>query len=254
MTLSQLGFLFLAGIGAGITGSTAGLASLASYPALLAVGVPPVAANVTNTLGLIGSSIGSVAGSRRELAGQAPLLRRWIPWAFAGGVTGAVLLLVGPPGAFEAIVPFLVAGAAVLMLCSPILRRRAAARGPHDPSARQPWLIAAMFATFVYGGYFGAAAGVMLLALLLSATDRTLPVANALKNLLLGIGNLVAAVVFLLRAPVVWSAVPPLLIGCIIGGRLGPWVVRRVPPEILRWVIGLAGLALAVKLELDQLS
>ncbi|MET3807030.1 putative membrane protein YfcA [Nakamurella sp. UYEF19] len=266
-----IALLVLAGIGAGITGSTAGLASLVSYPALLAIGLPPVTANVTNTVALIGSSIGSVSGSRRELGGQGRDIRRWTGIAIVGGAVGAILLLVGPAGTFEDLVPYLVAGASVLLLFSPRLRAIRAGRSkvpqvagpeavgpgggvgsgaaePIAPSPSGPLMPIALFLTCLYGGYFGAAAGVMILALLLFATDKTLPAANALKNLLLGMANAVAAVAFSIFADVRWAAVIPLMLGCIVGGAVGPAIVRRVPPTLMRVVIATAGFALAVKL------
>lgn len=242
--------LFGAGVGAGITGSTAGLASLVSYPALLAIGLPPVTANVTNTVGLIGSSIGSVSGSRVELAGQGRDIRRWLGISVLGGAVGATLLLTTPPGVFERLVPFLVAGASVLLLASPKLRAIRAGRSkdgvqPEHSGALVP---VGLFFTCLYGGYFGAAAGVMILAMLLLATDKSLPAANAVKNLLLGVANAVAAVGFVIFADVRWAAAIPLGIGCILGGRIGPAIVRRVPPTLMRTVIAVAGFALAVKL------
>ncbi len=250
MDVGDLGLLALAGVGAGVIGSTAGLASLVSYPALLLVGLPPVTANVTNTVGLIGSTIGAVSGSRRELAGLAPVVLRWLPVGVLGGALGAVLLLTGPPDTFEKVVPFLVAGASGLLLASPAVRRMVLRRGMTGATSGFG-LTVLLFLTCVYGGYFGAAAGVMILALLLSRTDRTLPVSNALKNVLLGVANATAAVVFAFRAPVEWAAVAPLLAGCVVGGWVGPAVVRRVPAAALRWVIGVAGLLLAVRLGLN---
>lgn len=253
MDVAELGLLALAGVGAGIFGSTAGLASLVSYPALLAVGLPPVTANVTNTVSLIGTSIGSVSGSRPELTGMGAVVRRGIPVAVVAGGLGAALLLLSPPGAFETVVPVLVAGASVLLLLSPRirlagLRRRAAGKGHHDGGVAGTVLV---FLACVYGGYFGAAAGVMILAVLLSRTDRSLPVSNALKNVFLGTANAAAAVVFAIRSPVEWAAVLPLLVGCVVGGWLGPAVVRRVPETLVRRLVGVAGLLLAVKLGLD---
>jgi uncharacterized protein len=245
-----MGVLLLAGVAAGIVGSTAGLASLVSYPVLLLAGLPPVTANVTNTLGLIGSSIGSVAGSHPELRGLGLVVRRRLPVAVLGGAAGALTLLVSPPGSFERVVPFLVALASVLLLLSPRLRRVGHAASTDRRPDGGPVVVVLVLLCCVYGGYFGAAAGVMLLAVLLSRTDRSLPVSNALKNLLLGVANATAAVVFAVHAPVDWPAVPPLLAGCVVGGWLGPAVVRRVPPAVLRWVIGVAGLALAVRLAL----
>lgn len=258
MTVTQILLLFVAGIGAGIVGSTAGLASLMSYPALLAVGLPPVTANMTNTVSLLGSSVGSIAASRPEFVGQGPLVRRWsLPALLAGGA-GAALLLVSPPGSFATIVPVLVLLASVLLLLSSVIRRNALRRqlvreqrgGINRPDGGVV-LTVLITLSCVYGGYFGAAAGVMIMALLLSATDRSLPVANAVKNLLLGLANLVSATTFAIVGDVDWASVPPLLLGCLIGGRIGPVVLRKVPPTPMRWIIGLAGIGLAVRLGLQ---
>ncbi len=245
MSLGSVLLLLGAGIGAGVAGSTAGLASLCSYPALLAVGLPPVTANVTNTVALIGSSIGSVTGSRRELGTERAAIRQWVPWALVGGVCGAVLLLLLPGRSFEVVVPYLVAGSATLLWFSPRIRDWARHRGRHGGPLG---IGLAVFAIGIYGGYFGAAAGVMILAVLLAATDRLMPTANALKNVLLGVANGVAAVLFAVIAPVSWWSVLPLAIGCLVGGRLGPSLVRTVPATVIRAVVSLGGLALAVRL------
>ena len=248
MTVLEIGLLLLAGIGAGAVGSTAGLASLVSYPALLLAGLTPLAANVTNTVALLGSSIGAVAGSRRELVGMGPAIRRRLPMAVVAGGLGAWLILISPPGSFAVVVPYLVAGASVLLLLSPKIRGITARRTRHENPDGGFGLTIALFPTFVYGGYFGAAAGVMVLALLLAGTDRSLPVSNAVKNVLLGGANAVAAITFSITADVYWPAVPPMLVGCLIGGWIGPELVRRVPPALLRWLIAIGGFALAVRL------
>lgn len=252
MTIPDLLLLVAAGLGAGIAGSTAGLASLVSYPALLVLGIPAVAANVTNTVALIGSSIGSVSRSRRELVGQSGNIRRGLPVAILGGAAGAALLLLTPSKSFEVIVPYLVALASVLLLAGPRLRKlRSAADHPERSSANgRPSIgvIAGMVLAFVYGGYFGAAAGVMVLALLLLGTELTLARATALRNLLLGLANATAAVGFAIFADVRWAAVLPLGLGCVLGGSLGPSIVRKVPPTVLRVIIALAGFGLAIKL------
>ncbi|MGY1733478.1 sulfite exporter TauE/SafE family protein [Geodermatophilus sp. SYSU D01045] len=240
--------LVLAGVGAGLAGSIAGLASLVSYPALLAAGLPPVTANVTNTVALVLTSVGSVSASRPELAGQG---RRLVPLAaagVAGGAAGAALLLLTPAEAFERLVPLLIGGAALAIL----LQRppaELAEEGRRLHGARDPWwLVAGTGVIGVYGGYFGAAAGVLLLALMLLGTGEGLPRSNALKNVLLGVANAVAAVGFVVLAPVAWSAALPLALGCLAGGRLGPRLVRRAPQALLRRLIALAGLGLAVVL------
>ena len=248
MSAADVILLVVAGVGAGLTGSTAGLASLFSYPALLAVGLPPVTANVTNSVALIFSSIGAVAGSRPELAGQSRRLRPLAWAALAGGTVGAILLLATPSESFEKIVPFLLAGASVAILTRRRLVAEAVSSGHHHDRRA---VVVGVGVIGIYGGYFGAGAGVMILALLLWATSEPLPRANAIKNVVLGVANGVAALIFVSAGDVRWSAVIPLGAGVLVGARLGPIVVRRAQPTILRVVIGFAGLGLAVKLAID---
>ena len=207
--------------------------------------MPATAANVTNTVALAFSTVGQVLGSRPELAGQVPVLRRFVPLTLLGGGTGAGLLLVTPPGAFERIVPFLVGGAALVLLFQPRIRAAATRRGEHRAG---PVVLAGIFAVAVYGGYFGAAAGVLMLALVLVGLPVSLARGNALKAVLLGLANAVAAVGFIVLGPVQWWAVWPLAAGVFVGGLLGPAVVRRLPAGPLRVGIALAGLGLAVSL------
>ena len=239
--------LLVAGFGAGLVGSVAGLASLLSYPALLAVGLPPLAANVSNTVALVFSGVGSVLGSRVELRGQAPRLRPLGAAAVAGGATGAALLLLTPASAFETVVPLLVLVASVLVLLAPSPSELAEIR----VSGAGPRLMLGIFAVGIYGGYFGAAAGVMMLALLLMATRESMVRLIAAKNALLGLSNGVAAVAFLLLGPVLWAAVLPLGLGFFLGGRLGPAIARRAPARLLRTLVGVTGIALAAYLAVD---
>jgi uncharacterized protein len=237
--------LAFAGIGGGLTGSMAGLASLVTYPALLAAGLSPVSANVTNTVSLVFSSVGSVSGSRPELHGQGARLIRLAPAAVLGGIAGGSLLLLTPADAFERFVPVLIALASTaVMIARPV--------PDLDHVRRDPgWLTGAIFAIGIYGGYFGAAAGVVLLAVLMVATSDSLPHVNAMKNVLLGLANAVAAFGFVLFGHVAWRSALPLAIGLFVGGRLGPALVRRLPAQPLRVVIAVAGLGLAIKLGLD---
>jgi uncharacterized membrane protein YfcA len=238
-------WLVLAGFGGGLIGSVAGLASLVSYPALLAVGLPPLSANMSNTVALVFGGVGSVSGSVVELRGQRAHARRLGAIAIAGGICGGLLLVATPSSAFVRIVPWLIAGASLAIL-SPRTSVSPTSTEAHQPTCA---LSVGVFLVTVYGGYFGAAAGVLLLALLLIATGE--PLARRMKNLLLGLANAVAAVVFVVFGPVRWSAVLPLAVGFLVGGRLGPLVVRRAPPGPLRAVIACAGLALAVHLGVD---
>ena len=251
MTWWDAALLAAAGVLGGLTGSIAGLASVATYPALLIVGLPPVTANVTNTVAVVFNGIGSVLGSRPELEGQGRWLKRIAPVAALGGIAGAVLLLSTPAEDFEKVVPLLLALASIAILV-PRRSSRAAKVASHQRHTAILILeSAAIFAICIYGGYFGAAAGVMLLAMLLRTGGATLAHANAGKNVILGVANVVAAVIFAFFAPVQWSAVIPLGLGCLVGSRLGPIVVRHAPAGPMRVAIGGAGLALAVKLGID---
>jgi uncharacterized protein len=249
VSVLEFGLLVLAGVGAGLVGSIAGLASLISYPALLATGLPPITANVTNTVAMVLNSVGSVSASGQELTGQRSRVLRHSAASALGGVAGAALLLLTPSSAFERIVPFLIAGAAVAILVQRPPRELAIEGALHHPEHRDPpWLPLGTFAIGIYGGYFGAAAGVMMLAMFLLTTGEGLPRGNALRNVVLGCANAVAAVGFVVFSSVAWSAALPLAIGLFTGGRLGPRVVRRAPQTVLRRVIAVAGLGLAVHL------
>jgi uncharacterized membrane protein YfcA len=243
--------LAAAGVVGGLTGSIAGLASVATYPALLVVGLPPVTANVTNTVALVFNGIGSVLGSRPELEGQGPWLKRIAPAAAVGGAIGAALLLATPAEGFERVVPILLGLASVAILLPRASRQEARVAHHQRHTVRVLLEATAIFVICIYGGYFGAAAGVLLLAMLLRAGGATLAHANAAKNVIVGVANGVAALIFAFFAPVNWPAVIAVGAGCLIGSRLGPVVVRHAPPGPIRVVIGVAGLALAVKLGLD---
>lgn len=239
--------LLLVGVGvlAGLLASIGGLASLVSYPALLLAGLPPIAANVTNTVALVATTVGAAAGSRPELAGQARFVRRLCVVSVLGGVCGAALLLTTPPGVFEAVVPWLIAGASLALLLGPWIRRFSAA---HPADRAGVATQAGVFLVGVYSGYFGAAAGVIMLAILTAVSHQSLARVNAAKNLICGASNAVAAVVFAVIGPVHWVAAAALATGSLAGGWMGPWVVRRLPAGPLRTAIALAGLVLAAKL------
>jgi uncharacterized membrane protein YfcA len=238
-------WLFAAGVLAGVVSVVASLASLVSYPALLAAGLSPLAANVTNTTSLVFVGFGAAAGSRPELSGQRSRLIRLGALNAAGGLVGAALLLLTPESAFEAAVPWLIAGASISLLRRP----RPVVQDVTREGSR--WLRLGVFAVAVYTGYFGAAGGVLALAVLTALLDQPLARSIAMKNVISACANAAAAITFALLGPVDWSAVPAMALGFFVGGLIGPWFVRRLPEGPLRVFIGLCGLGVAVKLGLD---
>ena len=245
MTAIDAALLLSAGMLAGMVGSAGGTASLISYPALLAVGIAPLAANVTNAVAFVANWPGSALGSRPELRGQAPWLRQWAPLAAAGAAAGAALLLLTPTRVFDRVVPFLVASAALGLLLQP---RISAWLESHPTKSSKLLLPCGLFAASVYNGYWGAGAGVMILVLLMLTVDQRLARSNALKNMILGVADVVCAIGFVLFGPVHWWAALPMALGFLVGSTTGPALTRRVPGNILRAVVALAGLGLAVYL------
>jgi uncharacterized protein len=237
----------LAGVGAGTLNTIVGSGSLLTFPTLLAVGLPPVTANVSNTIGLVPGGVSGTLGYRRELAGQRDRLVRLGIAALLGGLTGAGVLLVLPADAFELVVPFLLLFAAGLTAVQPALTRRLESlrsRPAHD----NPAVVLAVFLTAIYGGYFGAGQGVILMALLLVLVHDDPQRLNALKNGLVVLVNGIAALLFALVAPVDWTAVALIAAGSIVGGQLGARVGRRLSPGALRAAIVVLGTAVALRL------
>lgn len=228
-----------AGVLAGTVGAAGGITTLVSYPALLAVGIPPLSANVTNAVSLSASFVGSSLGSRVELRGRARSWGRWVPAVVAGCVVGVVLLLETPSVVFAVVVPYLLVLAAAALVFQPVLVRRRA----HLPVAL---VGVAMFVVGIYVGYFGAGSGVMVLALLLVVLDETIATTNAFKNIMLGAADVVAAVAFLLFGPVRVAAAIALGVGLLVGSFLGPSITRRAPEAPFRWVVAAMGVGLAV--------
>jgi len=243
--------LVLAGMVAGLIGSAGGITSLVSYPALLAVGLPALSANIANNVALVGCWPGSAVASKPELHGKAPWLWRWTGVAAAGAATGSGLLLLTPSGVFARVVPFLVAAGSLALLFEPRLRAWRQRSGTQNHTLALP---AGLVALSIYNGYFGAGAGVMILTLLLVLVDRHLPTANALKNMLIGAASVVSAMIFVLFGSVNWSAAAPLALGMLAGSRVGPLVARRLPADLLRRLIVLLGMVLAIYLWLHPRS
>jgi uncharacterized protein len=237
-----------AGVLAGIVGTAGGITSLISYPALLAVGVPALPANVANIVALVTCGPGAALASRPELAGRVGWVRRWSLAAAAGGTAGAVLLLLTPAGSFSRIVPYLVALGSVALLVQPRVSAMRDGQGQRNTAV----LLAGLLAISAYSGYFGAGSGVLALALLLFTVDNDLVRANALKNVIVGVATAVSALILVLAGPVDWTVVLPLAIGLFTGSLIGPRVARRIPAAILRWLVILVGLSLASWLWANQ--
>ena len=281
MTVTEGLALVAAGVAAGVISTVVGLASVVSYPALLAIGLPPLAANMTNTVSLLFTGVGAAMGSRPELTGQVTRVRRLGTIAALGGGAGAALLLITPSQTFVRLAPILI-GVASLALLPPSRQDRAARRGAGldrderrrgagpdrdgqgcgagldrderrrgagpGRDVRRPWLLAGVFGVAVYIGYFGAAGGIVMLALLIAMVAEPLARVNAVKNMLGAIGNAVAAVAFAVFGHVDWAAVVPLAAGFLVGGWTGPALVRRIPGQVLRIGVAVCGLVVAVTL------
>jgi uncharacterized membrane protein YfcA len=243
VTPLQMAAVLLAGLAAGTINTVVGSGTLITFPTLLAFGVPPVTANVSNTIGLVPGTLSGTFGYRRELAGQRGRAVRLGSASLLGGLLGAALLLVLPSKAFSAIVPALIVLGLLLVIFQPRISRWV---GVHHESARSevgPWWVwPAVLGTGVYGGYFGAAQGVILMGVLGIGIADGLQRLNALKNVLAGVVNAVAGLLFILVADVDWTVVLLIAVGSVIGGQLGATVGRRLPPAVLRVVIVVVGL------------
>jgi len=241
------------GFGAGIMTSTVGVASLLSFPVLIAIGLPPVVANASNTVGMTPAGLSGSFGYRAELAEQPRITATVIATCAGGAVLGATLLLALPPGVFEAVVPWLILFTCLLVGAQPRISRwmraRHAALHGDDAATRTSMSPATTFfaaLTGVYGGYFGAGSGVMMLAVLGLGLDVEFRILNALKTLAVMAANVVASVIFLFVAELDWRAILLLAAGSIVGGYVGARVGRRLNPTVLRGLIVLVGITAAV--------
>lgn len=237
MTPLDLAAIAVAGLLAGTINTIVGSGTLITFPLLVALGVPPVTANASNSLGLVPGSISGAVGYRRRLTGQRQLVTRLLPASLGGAVIGALLLLWLPKSAFEVIVPFLIALAVVLVAVGPWLVRRAHLR----EHARAPWLVPSIGVAGTYGGYFGAAQGVILLALLGLSGSTDVQVDNAIKNVLAAAANAASAVVFALSGLVDWRIALVLAVSSTVGGQVGAVLGQRIPASALRALIILIG-------------
>jgi uncharacterized membrane protein YfcA len=240
--------ILAAAIAAGAINAVVGSGSLITFPTLLAFGFPPVVANVSNNVGLVPGNITGALGYREELAGQRSRLVRLGVASCAGSLAGASALLALPPGVFTVVVPALIIIACVLVVVQPRLSSWVAAHGKDRAEHGGPWLIAGVFLAGVYGGYFGAAQGVLVIGLLGVFLTESLQRINAGKNVLVTIVNASAAIVFVIFAHVAWLVVALVAAGSTAGGLIGARVGRRLPPLALRIIIVVIGVVAAVKL------
>ncbi|WP_030908843.1 sulfite exporter TauE/SafE family protein [Streptomyces sp. NRRL F-5126] len=253
MSIWEMAAVLFAGVWAGAINTVVGSGTLVTFPVLLATGVPPVTATVSNALGLVPGTLSGALGYRAELAGQRRRVLRLCAVALIGGLAGAILLLVLPPTAFETVVPVLVGLALVLVVLQPriaeLVRRQRARRGT-EAAGREagPALITGILLASVYGGYFTAAQGIMYLSLMGMLLDDTMQRLNAVKTVISTVVNSVAAAFFLFAAHFDWTAVALIAAGSTIGGQLGAKIGRRLPPTALRAVILVVGVAAIVQL------
>ena len=251
MSLTDAIIILFAGMAAGTINTIVGSGSLITFPTLVALGYPPLLANVSNNIGLVPGSLSGVYGYRRELIGQSARLRRLVPASVIGAATGATLLLTLPSDVFDKVVVLLVAIALILVVAGPTISRRLAARrvaGGVDHRDVTPGLQALVVAAGIYGGYFGAAQGIILMAVLGIFLNETLQRINGCKNVLALTVNSVAAVVFIATTDVDWKVVGVIAVGSTIGAQMGARYGRRLNPKALRGLIVVVGLTALIRL------
>jgi uncharacterized membrane protein YfcA len=244
MTLLEALVVLAAGFTAGGINAIVGSGSLVTFPVLLAVGFSPVTANVSNSVGLVFGNVSAAWGYREELVGQRERALIGGAGTAAGAVLGGVLLLTLPEGVFEAVVPILILLACGLMIARPKPKLSHGSMSHHRKIA----LVAIGFAVGVYGGYFGAAQGVILLAALRFLIPDSLQRLNGLKNVMVGVANGIAAILFVIVAHVAWDAAALVAVGSISGAQVGARYGRRIPEQTLRWTVVTVGVTVAIVL------
>jgi len=237
----------LAAVGGGFVNAIAGGGTLITFPMLTAVGVAPVIANVTNTVALCPGYVGGTYAQRSDLTGQGRRMWMLLPTGILGGITGGVLLLSTSDTTFRKLIPYLILTAVVLLAFQDQMRNAVMGRisGDHATHPHEAWSIPLIFLAAIYGGYFGAGLGVMMLAVLGLVLDDTLTRLNALKQSLSFVINIAAAIFFLFSGKVLWTAAAVMAVGALAGGVLGGRVASRIKPIILRWIVVVVGLVVA---------
>ena len=248
MSSGDLVFAGLAALAAGVINALAGGGTLISFPVLLALGVPPIAANVTNTVALVPGFLGGTLAQRGDLVGQGRRMRVLLPLAALGGLVGAALLLITPESAFEVLIPFLIIGAVVLLALGNTVKKRVAERISrlHGGHERLLGPAIGIFAAAIYGGYFGGGLGIIVLAVLGAVLIDTLTRINALKQCSSLVVNGAAALVFIFSGHVLWVTAVVMLICALGGGYLGGHLATRLPAVVLQRVMIVVGVVVAV--------
>ena len=248
MTPAQYAIAGLAALAAGLVNALAGGGTLISFPVLLALGVPPVTANVTNTVALVPGYLGGTIAQRDDLKGQGHRLRVLMPAAALGGILGAVLLLITPESVFKVLVPFLIIGAVVILGLGDRVKRRVATRISHlhdgIESLRGP--VVGVFLAAIYGGYFGGGLGIIVLAVLGMVLVDSITRINALKQCTSLAVNGFAAIIFLFSGDVLWITAAVMLVCALIGGFLGGEVAHHVPGRVLQRLVLVIGVLVAI--------
>jgi uncharacterized membrane protein YfcA len=248
VTLAHVTLLLVAGMAAGGVNGVAGGGSLLSFPALLAIGLNPVVANVTNTVAIWPGYVSGALSYRGELSQDRPPQRRLAGIAGAGAVFGTIALLTAPAAVFHALVPYLVLGATGLLAAQPGISRTLARRRPRGSEPRSAALVAAVFAAAVYGAYFGGGLGIILVAVLALGLEADIQRLNGLKTLLTLVVNTVALAGFVLFGPVNWAAAALISPASFVGGAVGARMAQRLDPRVLRLAVVLLGLVVSIQL------
>jgi len=243
----RLAIFLLAGLAAGISNGIAGGGTFITFPTMLAVGIPALTANVSSSVGVMPSYLGGIRGFRSQIATHKSLLLRLLPSCLAGAATGCALLFLGSAATFRAIVPWLIAGGTVLFACSPLITKRLRHIDHAHPS--RTWtLYVGIFLISVYGGYFGAGLGILLLALMAVALPLDILELQGIRSVLSTVINACAGIIFLIRGHLCWTAVTMLLIGTFIGGWLGTILIKRLSPSVVRYLVIATGVVTTIRL------
>lgn len=245
----RLLIVFAAGVAGGVSNGIAGGGTFFTFPALLAVGIPPLQANLTSTVGIIPSFVGGLRGIRRRLGSHGPLVRSLVPWCVAGTAVGTGLLFLGSPTTFQLVVPWLIGGATVIFALAPRITALLA-HVDHDHPARRRALYLSIFASSIYGGYFGAGLGIMLLAVMAITLPYEIHELQVLRNLLSIVITSVAAVIFIIHGHLAVDSVYALLGGTLVGGWLGTMLIQRLSPRAVRWLVVTIGVGTTVRLSI----